>query len=117
LQIHIPIKVNAKYGLNSLYSGGHWSKRNKLADEVHKIVTLALKMQHIPKWPFNVPVGITIYYDSRLDIDNHGYLSKLLIDPLKGWVIVDDNRKYVKYLHQDFYVGDGVTMEIKEITA
>lgn len=35
----------------------------------------------------------TLSYNSRLDIDNHGYLSKLIIDGLKGYLLEDDRPK------------------------
>lgn len=114
MEIELGINVNSRYGMNSVYAGKHWSKRKSVADEIHDIVTIELKRQKIPKKPYDYPVEITLYYNSRLDCDNHGYLTKMIIDGLKGWVIMDDSRKYVKRIVQEFFSGDGVIVKIKE---
>ena len=61
-----------------------------------------------------VNVEVNLYYNDRLDIDNHGYIAKLVIDSLKGLFIVDDTKKYVKKLTQEFYEDQGILVEIKE---
>ena len=38
----------------------------------------------------------------------------MIIDGLKGYLIVDDSKKYVVSLTQRFYSGDGITIEIEE---
>ena len=112
-EFNLGINVNSRLGLNKVYEGGHWGRRKGLVDEIHNIVWLELARQKIPKKCCEVPVCIEILYNSRLDIDNHGFLSKAILDSLKGWLIVDDNRKYVRRLEQDFHSGDGVIVRIK----
>ncbi len=111
----VPLKVDSRLGLNQIYSGGHWSKRDKLAREVHSMTKQAMMAKGIPKRILNNPVRVTLHYNSRLDIDNHGYLAKMIIDSLKGWIITDDSKKYVKAVNQCFWGQDGVLVEIEEI--
>lgn len=110
----IPLEVNSRLGLNSLYAGVHWSKRQRQAEEIHALTWQALREGEIPKEPFTEPVQIRLGYNSRLDIDNHGYLTKLIIDGLKGWVIEDDSKKYVQRITQEFWKGKGVRVEVEE---
>lgn len=111
----IPLKVNSEYGLNKIYVGVHWAKRNKTAEEIHDLVQMSMMAQRIPRKKFDKPVAIHISYNSGLDIDNHGYLSKLLVDGLKGYLIEDDSRKYVTCLIQDFHSGKDIIVEIWEV--
>jgi hypothetical protein len=111
----VPLKVNAQYGLNKIYSGKHWSNRKKIAEEIHELVFYSLKQQKIPRSPFDKPVGICISYNSKLDCDNHGYLTKMIVDALKGYLIEDDDRKHVKEIRQRFHSGKDVVVEVWEI--
>lgn len=116
IEFVIPLKVTGKLGLNSLYSTNkHWAKRKKEADSVHLAVKGALLACKVPKKLFDCPVEVTLAYNSRLDIDNHGYLAKLLIDGLKGYLIADDNRKHVQKLTQKYWNGEGIKVEISKI--
>ena len=115
IEFKIPLKVTGEWGLNKKYSGEHWSVRDREAEQVHMLVKSCLRSARIPRGVFEKPVAITIFYNSHLDIDNHGYLSKLIIDGLKSYVIADDNRKHVKSLTQEFYDEDGITVRIEEI--
>ena len=47
---------------------------------------------------------------------NHGYITKLIEDGLKGWVIEDDDRKHVKGIYQGFWQGEGVKVRVREET-
>lgn len=100
--------------MNKIYAGVHWSKRKKQAEEIHALVRYELYRQKIPRKPFEKPVEIIFKYNSRLDVSNHGYLSKLIEDALKGYLIVDDSRKYVKRIVQEFWDGDGICVEVRE---
>lgn len=110
----IDFKVTGEYGMNKLYSGVHWTVRKRQADFIHSLVTSTLYMNKVPRKLFKKPVKVTIYYNSKLDIDNHSYLSKLIIDGLKGYLIEDDTRKYVIELAQRFYNGQGILVEVNE---
>jgi len=111
----LPLKVNAQYGLNKIYSGVHWNSRKKIAEEIHELVFYSLKQQRVPKRIFLKPVGISISYNSRLDCDNHGFLTKMIIDGLKGYLIEDDDRRHVKEIRQRFHSGKDVVVEVWSI--
>jgi len=91
----IPLKVNSKYGLNKIYAGVHWAKRNKTAEEIHDLVQMSMMAQRVPRKLLTKPVVISISYNSKLDCDNHGYLTRMIIDRIKSFLIEDDSRKYV----------------------
>lgn len=114
VEFRIPYKVTGNEGLNKLYAGGHWAIRKKKADKWHNLVHQYL-VEQLPKRIFDKPVIIEIAYDSRLDIDNHGYLSKLIIDGMKGHLIHDDTRKYVTGLVQRFHnEGEQIIIRVYE---
>lgn len=115
IQFVIPLKVTGKYGLNKIYAGVHWSVRKRQAEEIHKLVVLALRAEGIKRKPHEKPVSISILYNTRMDIDNHGYLTKLIIDGLKGYLIQDDSKRYVRGITQGFWEGDGVLVEVRSV--
>lgn len=111
----MPIAVTSKFGLNSLYSTNkHWAVRKREAEVVHEAVKLALASKKIARQLIKTPVEIEIFFNSRLDIDNHGYLSKLIIDGLKGYLLEDDSPKFVKKLTQSYWNGKGILVKIRE---
>lgn len=113
--LNIPIKVDSRLGLNKQYSGKHWTVRDKEAKEIHSAVKIALAGSNVNAILLK-PVEITFRYNSRLDCDNHGYLNKLLIDGLKGHLIVDDDKRYVKRIITEFQSeSKDIIMIIKEI--
>ena len=116
IKFEIPFKVTGEYGMNKIYAGIHWSKRKKQADEIHLLAWSELRRQKIPKKIFEKPVVITINYNSKLDIDNHGYLTKMLVDGLKGYLIADDDKKHVVEIRQKVYsVKNVIKIEIEEV--
>ena len=116
IEFVVPIKVTGELGLNRLYSTNkHWAKRRQEACAVHDAVKNALISQGVAKSIIKNPVLIDIAYNSRLDIDNHGYIAKLLIDGLKGYLLEDDNSKFVKKLIQSYYTGNGIKIKICEL--
>ncbi len=103
------------YSLNDIYSGKHWTKRKKDSEYWHLIVHSELNKQGIKKQIFKKPVAITFSWNDRLDIDNHAYIGKMIVDALKDYLIVDDTRKYfVKVAHQ-FHNGKYILVEVKEV--
>lgn len=110
------IRPSSAYGMNAVYSGRHWSERKKQAQSVHMLVRTSIRKQLRNPQMFRVPVSVSIYYNSRLDIDNHGYLAKLIIDGMKGVLIEDDDRRYVRELHQCFHGDDKnvIFVEVEE---
>lgn len=113
-EIPMTKKEIGKYSLNKFYAGMHWTKRKKIADYFHSLVQCTLFANKIPKMLFENPVKITIYYNSNLDIDGHGVISKLIVDSLKGYLLTDDTRKYFVNLEQEFWNGNGIKVEIEE---
>ena len=83
---------------------------------MHLLVRAAIRKQNRSVRIFREPVSVSIWYNSRLDIDNHGYLAKLIIDGIKGVLIEDDDRRYVRELYQGFYGGDRkmIIVEVSE---
>lgn len=112
----VPLKIiGKKYGLNEIYKGIHWSVRKKTAEEIHELMYYSMMAQHVPKKLFKRPVVISISYNSNLDCDNHGYLTKMLVDGLKGYLIEDDKREFVDEIRQKFYDGKDILIEIWEV--
>ena len=92
VEFQLPIKITSNFSLNSVYSGEHWAKRKSRASYIHNLVYQEMKRQKVQKKVCTRPVMIEILYNGNLDIDNHGYLSKLVIDGMKGYLIQEDNR-------------------------
>ena len=110
----IDFKVDGKFGMNKLYAGVHWAIRKQQADFIHSLVQTTLYANKVPRKLFEKPVKVSISYNSKLDIDNHSYLSKLIIDGLKGYLITDDTKKYLVELKQKFWQGEGILVEVEE---
>ncbi len=115
IRFTIDLKVTGEYGLNKIYSGVHWTKRKKQAEEIHELVYYSMMQQNVPPILFKKPVRIDISYNSRLDCDNHGYLTKLIVDGMKDYILINDNKKYVKEIRQKFWGEEGILVEIWEV--
>lgn len=79
---------------NELYSGKHWSIRQAKAQRAHALVRAALDPEDPP---FERPVNITVtaWFDKQpQDCDN--LASKIYIDGLIGWWLVQDSPLYVR---------------------
>jgi len=109
-------KWNKEYGLNSIYTGKHWTKRNADKEFWHNLVYTCLIKQKVPEKLFEKPVQITFRWNDNLDIDNHAYLGKLITDGLKGYLLTDDRKKYYKRLIHEYHDEDYIEVEITEIT-
>ena len=89
----IVIKNERPISWNEFYSAGHWRKRQQYAKYVHDLVRYH-KPRVIEKLSYPVSIKMTVYFDKRpLDADN--ICAKIFIDGLKGWLLEDDNPKYV----------------------
>lgn len=115
IELILPLKVSSKLSLNSVYSNNHWTIRKRQAEDIHTLVKLELLSKRIPRKIFDNPIRINFYWNSMLDLDNHGYLTKLIIDGFKGYLIHDDTKKYVQEIHHSYWLGKGVKIEISEI--
>jgi len=71
--------------------------------------------QSIPKDIFKKPFVITFYWDDRLDIDNHAYIGKMIVDALKGWVITDDNKRRFKGVSHWYHNERCIRVIVEEV--
>jgi len=117
--IHYPEKQKMvafckEYGLNAIYADKHWSKRKADKDYWHWLIKYELAKQHIPLGVFNQAVKIGFYWNDGLDCSNHAYMGKMIEDCLKGYLIKDDSRRYVKEISHQLYDETYITVEITE---
>lgn len=108
---------NKKFGLNAYYSGKPWQARKRDADYWHTITLAAIRQQIERPVPFEKPVTIEAYFNDNLDASNHAAELKMIEDSLKGILIADDNRKYVKGVSMFFHNEEHILVRIKEITS
>ena len=106
IKFTLRLHPTSEWGMNKVYAGKHWNERKEQAAVIHLMVRSAIKKQLGTVQMFQKPVTVTILYNSRLDIDNHGYLAKMIIDGMKKLLIQDDNRKFVDCLVQGFHAGN-----------
>lgn len=105
-------KWNKEYGMNAIYSGKHWTRRKKDSEFWHWLVISELKKQGVERKIINAPVRIIFYHNTRMDIDNHSYIEKMIVDALKGYVIVDDTKRYYTERTSRFHGLDCIAVEI-----
>lgn len=109
----IPIKVTSEYSLNNMSRAGVANTRKKKGIEeatIYAMMAAGIKRRQIER-----PVEIKISYDSQLDIDNHGYINKAIIDALKDYLLSDDNKNHVVRLITEFWDGRDIKVEIREL--
>lgn len=106
-----------QFGANAYYAGKFWTQRKKDADYWHAMVRACMDRQGLRKRPFDRTVVITMYFNDRLDCSNHSVMFKMIEDGMKGRLIHDDSRKWVKgneiYFHDEDYIKV-VVREIEE---
>ena len=120
IEFVVPYPVNRsaycrRFGLNAYWSGKHWTQRKDDAEDMHWTVRAAMSAAKIPHKLMDKPVRITFSHNTRMDIDNHAAIEKLIVDSLKGWVLYDDAKKYYLERVSRFWSGDGVKVEVEEI--
>lgn len=106
---------NKQYGVNAYWAGKHWAIRKKDADFWHWLTTLNMDQQNIRKTPFKRPVVITFRWNSKLDIDNHSIMGKMIVDAMKGRLIENDDRRFVRGVCHYFHNEDYISVEIREV--
>lgn len=104
------------YGLNAYYAGKHWAQRQKDAEYWHRLTIAEMNMQKVRKPPFKNPVIITFYWNDNLDCSNHAVMAKMIEDAMKGRLINDDNRKWVKGIEHYFHDKDSIKVVVREIS-
>ena len=104
-----------KYSMNALYAGKHWARRKQDAAYWHTLVHHELARQKVAKRILQKPVVITFFWNDRMDIDNHAYMAKMIVDGLKGYLLTDDSRKYLRGVVHRFHDRDCVLVQVEEI--
>ena len=104
-----------EYGMNAYYAGKHWSKRKQDADYWHLLTIGALNRSEVRRTPFERPVEIRFLWNDRLDIDNHAVMGKMIVDALKGRLIHDDNRPWLKGISHYFHDEEYILVMIREV--
>lgn len=104
-----------EYGLNAIYAGKHWAKRQKDSQYWHTLVQSELRRQGVERKVINGKVAITFCWNDRLDIDNHAYMGKMIVDSLKGWLIEDDDRRHVTEVAHKFHSGNCIRITVARV--
>lgn len=99
-----------RFGLNSYYSGKHWSKRKSDMDYLHALAAVAIGKKY--KMADGV-VDVIFWWDDGLDIDNHAAMGKAFLDAMKGKIIRDDSRKYVRSITHRFWDKGKIKIDVE----
>lgn len=51
-------------------------------------------------------------WDDGLDIDNHAAIGKMIVDALKGYLLVDDNPNWFRRVSHEFWSGGAIRVDI-----
>lgn len=103
-----------QYGLNAIYAGKHWTKRDADKQAWELITRNAMSAAGIGRRLFDGPVDITMSWNDRLDIDNHAYMGKMIVDAMRGRLLRNDSRRYVKSVTHKFHDEDYILVEVAE---
>lgn len=94
---------NKRFGLNAYYAGKHWSQRKRDAEELHSLALWSMKKAHIRKQFVKGPVEVIFRWNDGLDVDNHAAMGKAFLDAMKGYILPDDNREWVRKVSHEFW--------------
>ena len=103
-----------QYGLNAIYAGKHWSRRNEDKEFWRLLVQSAMNRAGVPRKLFEKPVSVTMYWNDGLDLDNHAYMGKMIVDAMRGRILQDDSRRYVRAVTHRFHDKDYILVEVTE---
>lgn len=101
-----------QYGLNAYYSGKHYQQRKRDADSLHTMTIAAMKKAKIRKEIIREPVSVRFLWDDGLDVDNHAVIGKAVVDAMKGYLLVDDNKRYFRAVHHEIWDGGSILVQI-----
>lgn len=80
---------------NKAYAGQHWTARKSDVARIRLAVRAAIDPEAVETFAGPVDVTVTVYFKNRpLDADN--VPAKLYIDALRGWLLEDDDRRFVR---------------------
>lgn len=102
------------YSLNAIYAGKSPWQRRRDAEFWHNLTRGSLSKQGIRRGPFSRPVEIIFLWNDRLDCSNHAYIAKMIEDALRGCLIVDDSRKYVRRIVHEFHEDREIRVIVRE---
>lgn len=103
-----------RFGLNAYWAGKHHQQRRRDADELHEMMIAALYIAHIRKKPVTYPVDVTFMWDDMLDVDNHAAMGKCFLDAMRGFVILDDSKRYVRSVKHQVWEGGRIRVIVEE---
>lgn len=103
---------NKRFGLNAYYAGKHYQQRKRDAEELHWLAAAAMKRARIRREMVRGPVEVRFCWDDGLDVDNHAVLGKAFLDAMKGCILPDDNRRWVKRVTHEFWDGGRILVEV-----
>lgn len=102
-----------RYSLNAYWAGKHYAERNRDVREIHELTVLSMRRAGIRKGLLDGPVEIWFRWNDGLDADNHAALGKMIVDAMKGYILHNDNRKWVKGVHHEFWDGKEILVEVR----
>ena len=106
---------NRRFGLNAYYAGKHHQARKRDADELHTLALACMRKAKIHKKLVTGPVEIRFYWDDGLDCDNHAVIGKAVVDAMRGYLLPDENRRWVKKVSHEFWDGGCIRVEVAEL--
>ncbi len=103
-----------QYGLNAYYTGKFWKVRMRDAEALHLLATAAMRKAGVLRELVTEPVEVCFHWDDGLDLDNHAILGKAFLDAMKGTLLPDDNRKWVRRITHEFWRKGCIGVEIRQ---
>lgn len=104
---------NKRFGLNAYYAGKHWAQRKRDAEELHSLALWSMKKAHIRKQFVKGPVEVIFRWNDGLDVDNHAAMGKAFLDAMKGYILPDDNREWVRKVSHEFWENESIQVEVR----
>lgn len=101
-----------RFGLNAYYAGKHPQVRRKDAQELHQLAILSMHRARVKQDIIQYPVEVRFYWNDGLDADNHSVMGKAFLDAMKGYIIKDDRRKWVRKVSHEFWEGQEILVEV-----
>lgn len=101
-----------QFSLNAYYGGKHWARRQDDAVYIHALTLQALRNAGIARGALGYPVEVRFFWDDGLDVDNHAAIGKMIVDALKGYLLVDDNPSWFRRVSHEFWGGGAIRVEI-----
>lgn len=105
---------NRKYGLNAYYGGKNPYARSSAMKDLHALTQVCMRKAKVPRKIVKGPVELRFLFDDRLDCSNHAVIVKGVEDAMKGWVIEDDSRKFVRKITVEFHDENCIRVEVRE---